>query len=200
MIVMTSPRPRPTPRRTTAPPPVVPPPPAVTPPPAATPPLDTPPPLTPPLDASPAATPDAEYTETLVVPSQTALGVLIALVLGAILLALGLWPLAIVAVLAVAAVSVYLGQQILTVSPTRVSVAQGRGDKSPHTIELADVVVVEAVALTWPQCFGVGLPDTVDTTRFTVRAGPTLSLTMRDGEQVRISSARPEDVVAFTRR
>ena len=168
MIAMTSPRPRPVPRPPTAapgsPPPVTSPPPAV----------------------------DDEYTESLVVPAQIALGVVVAVAAGAILLALGLWPLAIVAVLVVAGAVYYLGSQVLTISSTRVSIGQGRGDNSPHTIELADVVAADAVTLTWPQCFGVGVPDTVDTTRFTVRAGPALSLTMRDGEQVRISSDDPQ--------
>jgi hypothetical protein len=165
MIAMTSPRPRPTPRPPAPPvgPPVVPPP-----------------------------VPRADYTETVVAPVQIALGVLVAVVAGAILLALGLWPLAVLAVLLVVAVSVYLGVQTLTVTPTRISIAQGRGDKSPHTVEMADVTLTEAVTLTWPQCFGLNLPATVDSTRFTVRAGSALSLTKRDGEQLRISAADPE--------
>ena len=140
----------------------------------------------------PPAPPGAEYTEMVVAPVQIALGALVAVVAGAILLALGLWPLAVVAVLLVGAVSVYLGVQTLTVTPTRISIGQGRGDKSPHTVETAEVALSEVVTLTWPQCFGLNLPDTVDSTRFTIRAGSTLRLTKRDGEQLRISAMDPE--------
>ena len=170
MSAMSSPRPRPTPRRSE-------------PPPAGS----VPPPFPP--------SADAEYTERLVVPSQLALSALTGAAAAVILLALGLWPLAIVAVLVVATVVYYLGVQILAVTPTTISISQGRGDKSPHLIQAGEVVAADVVTLTWPQCFGLGLPDTVDTTRFTVRAGPAVSLTMRDGEELRISTDDPHAVL-----
>ncbi len=162
----------------------------------APPPVPAPPPVTaPPPAPLTTGAHDVEYTERLVVPSQLALGVVIAVAAAAILLALGLWPLAIVAVLVVAAVVYYLSAQILTVTPTRIAIGQGRGDNSPHLVQAGEVIAAEVVTLTWPQCFGLGLPDTVDTTRYTVRAGPTVSLTMRDGELLRISAADPQAVL-----
>lgn len=143
---------------------------------------------------------EPEYTESLLVPSQLALGTVIAIAAGAILLALGLWPLAILAVVLVGAAGYYLGVQTLTVTAKRIAIGQGRGDNGPHLVQIGDVVGAEIVTLTWPQCFGVGVPDTVDTSRFTVRAGPTVSLTMRDGEQLRISAADPQAVLAIFRR
>ena len=177
MIAMSSPRPRPSPRKPAS---------------SVPPPVPAPPVVRPPDEA--------EYTERLVVPAQLVLGAVVAIVAGVILLALGLWPLAIAAVLLVAAAAYYLGTQILTVSARTISIAQGRGDKSPHLVQASEIVLGEIVELSWPQCFGFGLPDTVDTTRYTVRAGRAVSLTMRDGEELRISAADPEAVLtAFGR-
>ena len=187
MIAMSSPRPLPSPR---------------TPVPPATEPPATPPSAAPPLPDAPAPpisrTPvdEDEYTERVTVPSQLALGTIVAVVAAIILIALGLWPMAIVAVVVVGLAAYYLGTQTLTISRTRISIGQGRGDTSPYTIQIADVAAAGIEEVSWPQCFGIGVPDTVDTTRFTVRAGPVLSLTMRDGELIRISAADPAAALA----
>ena len=138
------------------------------------------------------------FTSTVVAPAQIALGVLSALVVAVILTALssGLWPVAIIAALVIVGVAVYLATITFSVQGRRITIAQGRGEREPRIVHAAEIREQVRRDLTWPQAFGLGLESDDRTTRLTVRAGPTLFLTLTDGEQIRISVTDPEAALA----
>lgn len=133
------------------------------------------------------------YTSTVVAPAQIAFGVVSGAVVAGILIALrsGLWPAAIVVFVIVVATGVYLSTVTLTVVAGRVTVGQGRGEREPRSINASEIVERSSTVLGWAQCFGIGAPNATRNTRLSVRPGPTLCLTLRDGEHIRISTPDP---------
>lgn len=133
------------------------------------------------------------YTSTVVAATQIALGVVSGAALAAICVALrsGLWPFAITAFLIIVATGVYLSTVTLTVTAGNVTLGQGRGEHEPRSVNAGEISERSCAELTWAQCFGVGMPTAWRTTRLSVRPGPTLCLSLRDGELIRISTPDP---------
>lgn len=133
------------------------------------------------------------YSSTVVAPAQIAFGVVSGAVVGGILIVLrsGLWPVAIVVFVIVVATGIYLSTVQLTVVAGRVNIGQGRGEREPRSISANEIVERSSALLSWAQCFGIGAPSAPRTTRLSVRPGPTLCLTLRDGESIRISTPDP---------
>lgn len=144
-------------------------------------------------------TPHAGYRSTVIAPAQIALGAVSGAVIAIVLISIrsGLWWLGLLVLLLTIAVGVYLAPVRVEVTEREVDLAQGRGGPDPRSIRTSDIADARAEQLTWPQCFGIGLPEegTRDT-RLTVRAGPTLRLTLNDGEVVRMSVADPNAALA----
>jgi hypothetical protein len=94
------------------------------------------------------------------------------------------------AAVAVAAVLVglRLGSVRLTVSPIGVSVGFGLRGRT-RWIPAEQLTHAQATRLTWPQVYGLGLPQSWRLTRMTVKAGPTLRLWLHAGEQLWITTA-----------
>lgn len=133
------------------------------------------------------------YRSTVVAPAQIALGVASGLLVAVILEALDsrLWPAAVAALIGITVVGGYLATVSLTIDAKRITIGQGRGEREPRVLYVSEVIAHEVRKLTWLQCFGIGIEADDRTTRLTVRPGPTLFLTLVDGEQIRISTADP---------
>lgn len=130
------------------------------------------------------------YRSTVIAPAQIAFGVLSGVLVAVILEALDsrLWPVAIVALIAIIAVGVYLATVTITIDTKRITIGQGRGEREPRVLYVGEVIEHEVRNLSWPQCFGFGIEADDRTTRLTVRGGSTLFLTLVNGEQLRISA------------
>ena len=63
---------------------------------------------------------------------------------------------------------------------------------APVQVAASEVVDAASTTLSWAQVFGIGVRFHRRTTRLTVRPGPTLCLTLRSGERIRISTPDPE--------
>jgi hypothetical protein len=137
------------------------------------------------------------YTDTVVGPAQLGLALLgaAAVVAASALLAAPPWPVAAALAVVFVAVGLHLATVRLTAGADRVLLGQGPWGRPGRWIDVADVVSCSAMAVTWPEVFGVGLPFHRLTTRMTVRPGPALHLVLRDGEHIRISTTDPDTAV-----
>lgn len=133
------------------------------------------------------------YASTVLAPAQIALGFAFGIGVAAILEALqaDLWPVAIVVVVGFAVLGYLLSGVSLAIGHARITIGQGRWEREPRIVHASEVRQMEGRDLTWLQCFGVGIEDDEKTTRLSVRPGPTLILTLYDGEQIRISTPDP---------
>lgn len=133
------------------------------------------------------------YTSTVVAPVQvglavlTAAGILIAAAVGGA----PAWPIAVIAAIMVVATGLYLSTVRLIIGADRVLIGQGLWGRA-RAIAASDVLDCRSTTLGWAQVFGIGVPFHQRTTRLTIRPGPTLCLTLRDGEHVRISTPDPD--------
>ncbi|MEO9140315.1 MAG: hypothetical protein ABI345_14775 [Jatrophihabitans sp.] len=131
----------------------------------------------------------AKYSSVVIAPAQIVLGIASGIVLAVILYALdnNLWPAAILVLLFISALGYFLSTITVEIDDKHITIGQGRREKHPRVVYLAEVRGGEIRSLTWAQCFGFGIESDERTTRFTVRRGPNLFLTLFDGEQIRIS-------------
>jgi hypothetical protein len=134
------------------------------------------------------------YTTTVVAPLQIALGVVLGGATAAVGLAFraGLWPYSVGAFVIIVATGCYLSVLRLIVTGERVIIAGGHGGTRPRVIDAADIAATATTQLGWAQIFGIGLPVHRRCTRLAVRPGPTLGLTLRDGEVIYLSTADPD--------
>jgi hypothetical protein len=105
-------------------------------------------------------------------------------------------PLAGLSVLVTAA---YLASVRVTVGAGRVILGQGPLPWPTRVIPVSLIADARAENLTSGQVFGIGVPWHRRTTRMTVRPGPTLVLSLRTGEWVRVSTRDPGAAVAIIR-
>lgn len=137
------------------------------------------------------------YASRVVAPAQIALGLAGGFVIAAILTALdhNLWPVAILVFVGMSGVGFYLAVVAIEIDGKRITISQGRGEREPRVVYIAEVASHEVHDLSWPQCFGIGIDADDRTTRLTVRPGATLFLTLIDGEQLRISASGVDTAV-----
>jgi hypothetical protein len=131
------------------------------------------------------------YTSTVVAPDHVALALLADVVLLSVLPDARAWPLALGASIAFPALGLHLATVRLCVSTDRILLGQGPWRRPARVIDAADILECSANSLGRAQIFGVGVPFHRRTTRLTVRPGPTLCLTVRGGEYVRVSTSDP---------
>jgi hypothetical protein len=136
--------------------------------------------------------PRQAYTSTVVAPDQVALALLADVVLLYTLPDAPSWPLALVTSIAFLALGLHVATVRLCVSADRILLGQGPWHHPARVIDAADVLECSVSTLGWAQIFGVGVPFHRRTTRLTVRPGPTLCLTVRGGEYVRVSTPDPD--------
>jgi hypothetical protein len=67
----------------------------------------------------------------------------------------------------------------------------GPWGRTGRAIPVSQVIECSTATLGWAGVFGLGLPLHRKTTRFTVRPGPVLCLTLRDGEHIRVTTEDP---------
>lgn len=134
------------------------------------------------------------YTSTVVAPAQIALGAVSGVVVAIILIALNsaLWPFAIIAFLVAVGVGAYLSVVSLTITPGRITLGQGRGEREQRVLYAAELAESSSRTLTWPQCFGVGMPSADRSTRLSVRPGPALLLMTLEDELIVVSTPDPQ--------
>jgi hypothetical protein len=134
------------------------------------------------------------YTSTVVAPVQVGLaaGFAAALAVVAALTGRPAWPITVMVCAVLVAVGVHLGTVRLAVDGQRVLLGPSLFRRRPRVIDAASVVESHSASLGWAQVFGIGAPLTWKTTRLTIRPGPTLCLTLRDGERIRISTRDPD--------
>ncbi len=132
------------------------------------------------------------YTSTVVAPVQVGLAVLTAAGVLIAVPVLGMaWPVAVIAAIVVVATGMYLSTVRLIVGNDRVLIGYGVWGRA-RAIAASDVLDCRSTTLGWAQVFGIGVAFHKRTTRLTIRPGPTLCLTLRDGEHVRISTPDPD--------
>lgn len=135
------------------------------------------------------AAPEA-YSSSVVAPMQIVLGVgsgaLVAVFLTAI--RADLWPIGVLLFLLASAVGVYLAPVSVSVESQRVTIWQGRRERDPLVVYVAEVREAGLRNVTWAQCLGFGGVESDDrTTRLAVRPGVTLVLTIFDGSRILVS-------------
>lgn len=132
------------------------------------------------------------YTSTVVAPVQVGLAILTVGIL-IVLAVLGplAWPIAVIAAMVVVATGLYLSTVRLIIGVDRVLIGYGVWGRA-RTIAASDVLACRSTTLGWAQVFGIGVSLHLRTARLTVRPGPTLCLTLRDGEYIRISTPDPD--------
>lgn len=132
------------------------------------------------------------YTSTVVAPVQVGLAVLtVGILIVLALLGPLTWPIAAIAAILVVATGMYLSTVRLIVGTDRVLIGYGIWGRA-RAIAASDVLDCRSTTLGWAQVFGIGVPFHYRTTRLTVRPGPTLCLTLRGGEHVRVSTPDPD--------
>lgn len=133
------------------------------------------------------------YTSTVFAPFQIAIAVVFAAIVAGIAeLSGGPWWAAALVVLAILLTGLQVATVRLSIGNGKVLVGMGPWGLMARRFAMADVVEAEATNLGWRQIFGVGAPFRRRTTRLTIRPGPTLVMTVRGNELVRISTADPE--------
>jgi hypothetical protein len=133
----------------------------------------------------------ATYTSRVIAPLQVGLGVVVAAILLAVLVAVGLWPLGVAGCVLLLAVTWYLAAVTLTVSPVEVCVGQGRGKRGLREIRVRDVMQFEVTLFGWSEAIGSS-PSPVSNT-YVVRAGAGLRIALNDDETLNISARNPDD-------
>lgn len=142
--------------------------------------------------AAPRPAPRAEdYSSTVIAPLQVVLGVASGAAIAVVLETLqpSLWPVAIVLFLAAAGTGWYLAPVSVHVDDKRITIGQGRRERDPLVIYVAEVRDAALRDLTWAQCLGFGIDDDDRTTRLAVRPGTTLQLLLHDGQRMLVSVA-----------
>lgn len=142
-------------------------------------------------DVSPASgTVRDGYRSTVIAPMQLVLGVVGGAVVAVILEALdsGLWPAAIVVFVGAVTVAWYLAPVSVEIENKRVTISQGRRDRDPEVIYVAEIRDAGLRDVTFAQTLGFGGVESDDrTTRLAVRPGTTLVLTQHSGERLLVS-------------
>ncbi len=138
------------------------------------------------------------YTSTVTAPGQIVLGAISGLVIliGVLAFVPSLWFLGVLGLVLAAAAGYYLAPVSLSVTPQRVEIGQGRGDKNPTSLHSSEIADGAAAELTWAQCFGLGPRTEPGSTRLAVRQGPALRLTLTDGREVLVSTPDPQAALA----
>lgn len=136
------------------------------------------------------------YTSTTVAPLQVAAGVVVA---AALLVANasveGPTWLAIVCALLAVVSAVHVATVRLSVGSGRVVLGQGPWPTRGRVIDAGSVLAAEHLNLSRAQVFGIPMPRHRRTTRMSIRPGPTLALTLRDGEHIVISTPDPDTAI-----
>jgi hypothetical protein len=136
------------------------------------------------------------YSSTVTSRWHLGIGLLITVVTVGVVLAIGAGALvAVVLAVVLIATSVFVSTVRLVVGNGRVVLGQGPLAWPSRTIPVADIISAAAEELTGAEALGVGVPWRWRTTRLTVRPGPTLALTLRSGEVLRVSTSRPDQAV-----
>ena len=136
------------------------------------------------------------YSCTVTSRAHLVIGIVIAALAAAVVVALGAPLVALGTAVVCVATAVFVSTVRLVVGNGRVVLGQGPFACPSRTIPTADVVSATAVHLSWAQVFGIGVPFHFRTTRLTVRPGPTLCLTLASGEEVRVSTRDPAQAIA----
>jgi hypothetical protein len=145
-------------------------------------------------EQAPGAGAAATYTSRVIAPLQIVTGVVVAAILLAVLIALGLWPLGVAGCLVLLGISWYLAAVTLTVDPTEVCLGQGRGKRGLREIRIRDIVVCEVTRFGWGDAFGSAPAPASNT--YVVRAGAGLRITLNDDETLNISTTDPAAAAA----
>jgi hypothetical protein len=132
----------------------------------------------------------ATYASRVVAPLQVGLGVVVAAILLAVLIAVGLWPLGVAGCVVLLVVTWYLAAVTLTVSPVEVCVGQGRGKRGLREIRVRDVVAFEVAQFGLGEAVGAS-PAPVSNT-YVVRSGAGLRIALNDDETLNISARNPD--------
>jgi hypothetical protein len=133
----------------------------------------------------------------MIAPLQVGLGVVVAAVLLAVLVAAGLWPLGVIGCLLLLAVTWYLAAVTVIVSPVEVCLGQGRGKRGLREILVRNVVQYEVTRFGWGEAIGVSPAPASNT--YVVRAGAGLRIALNDDETLNISARNPEGAAEVLR-
>ena len=133
------------------------------------------------------------YTSTVVAPIQLAIGLVLAAATAAFVAAAGgsVWIVALVVVV-ILLTAIHLSVVRLSIGGGRVVLGQGPWNRGARVIAADSVVAGRILTVRWAQAFGVGIAFRRKSTRYTVRAGPAVELSLQGGEQIRISTPDPE--------
>jgi hypothetical protein len=130
------------------------------------------------------------YTSRVIAPLQVGLGVVVAAVLLAVLVAAGLWPLGVAGCVLLLAVTWYLAAVTVTVSATEVLLGQGRGRRGLRDILVRNIDRCEVTRFGWGDAIGSAPAPASNT--YVVRAGAGLRIALNDDETLNISARNPE--------
>lgn len=145
------------------------------------------------------------YTSTVTEWKSAVGGTLVALAIGAVVVLLarssttGIGITLGVIALFGGAAAVHVATVRLSVSADGVGIGAGVRGRT-RRIPADTIAWSEAVRLSWPQVFGIGLPVRRLTTRLTVRPGATLALRLQSGERIWISTPDPATAAAVLDR
>ena len=136
------------------------------------------------------------YTSTVMSVGSIAVGMVMAIVLAVYLRWMGA-PVIVVAVSAasVVACAVYVSTVRLVVGADHLVLGSGPWAWPSRVVSYDDIVEVGTRDLSLSQVVGLGTGSPLHLTRLTVRAGPTLCVVLRSGEQVRVSTPHPDQAV-----
>jgi hypothetical protein len=138
------------------------------------------------------------YKSRVVSPVQLIAATVLAAVVVAGIVARGapVW-IAVAAGASIMATGWHFGIVRLSVGNGLVVVGCGPWGRPGRRIFARSVVEAHTEWLGWPETFGLGVPFTRRATRLTVRAGPTLCLTLGNGEVIRVSCSDPDTARAI---
>ena len=139
------------------------------------------------------------YSSTVTSRAHLAVGLGLTVAAVAAVVALGAGAVAAVAIGAVlVATALFVSTVRLVVGGGHIMAGQGPWSWPSRSLSADSVVDARTEDLTLAQTYGVGVPWRRRTSRMTVRAGATLVLDLDTGEQLRISTADPDQARAWS--